>query len=432
MKATFGTNTKYGHLVLPNCTLLEPPTAIGHCRVCNSASLAEVLSLGNQYVSDFVALTGHHPRVPLELVRCQDCGLVQLRHTFPRKALYQHYWYRSGISNTMKNALADISARAVEIAKPQKGELVVDIGCNDGTLLRSYEAKSLQLVGFEPAENLVQEARKGTQAVFNDFFDAELFEREFGKRKAKIVTSVAMFYDLEDPNRFVEDVTRILAPEGIWLIQQNYLAAMLERNGFDNIGHEHLEYYSLGTLQELLMRHGLEVFEVETNDVNGGSFRTFVCHKGHYQVAESVRIMERYEMKLALGEQATYDRFAANIERIRSRIRDFVSGEVKRGRKVYVYGASNRGNTILQYCGLDHMFIGKAADANPEKWGRRTVGTLIPIVSKEEARKDHPDYFLILPHHFLQEIIRDEKQYLQSGGKFIVPLPEFRVVDNVN
>ena len=402
--------------------------AIKACRVCQSLGLNRVLFLGNQYVSDFVTSDGNSPQVPLELVRCSSCGLVQLRHTFSRGSLYRHYWYKSGISPTMRKALADLVARTCEIAKPTSNDLVLDIGCNDGTLLHSYRIPGLFLVGFEPAENLVEEARKGTNWIFNDFFGAKVFKQRFGDRRARIVTSVAMFYDLENPNSFVADVAEILASDGVWTVQQNYLATMLEQNGFDNIGHEHLEYYSLGTMQALLERHGLEVFKVETNDVNGGSFRAFICHKGRYSTERSIAQMEKYEARLALGEQATYEEFAANIGKIRSQVHEFIVGEVRRGKTVYVYGASNRGNTILQYCGLDHSLIKKATDANPEKWGRKTVGTLIPIISKEEARKDRPDYFLILPHHFLEEIRRDEKEYLQSGGKFIVPLPQFHLV----
>jgi len=237
-----------------------------------------------------------------------------------------------------------------------------------------------------------------------------------------------MFYDLEDPNSFVRDVANILAPDGVWVVQQNYLATMLEKNGFDNIGHEHLEYYSLETMQTLLARHGLEVFEVETNDVNGGSFRTFICHRGRFPIGKSVSSLREHEAHLALGEHSTYTKFAANIEKVKLQLHEFVEREVEQGKTVYVYGASNRGNTILQYCNLDHSLIKKAADANPEKWGRKTVGTLIPIVSKKEARQDKPDYFLVLPHHFVDEIVRDEKEYLDSGGKLIVPLPKFRII----
>ena len=401
---------------------------VKECRICHSEVLEPVLSLGDQFVSDFVTSDGKSPTAPLELVRCSKCGLVQLRHTFSRGTLYRHYWYKSGISPTMRKALADVVSRTCEITKPRPRDLVLDIGCNDGTLLRSYTIQGLYRVGFEPARNLAPEAMKGTDWVFNDFFSADLFEQKFGTRKAKIVTSIAMFYDLEDPNGFVSDVMEILAPDGVWVVQQNYLAAMLSQNGFDNIGHEHLEYYSLKTMRELMRRHSLDVFEAETNDVNGGSLRTFICHKGRHPTTNSVTRLEQYENKLHLDQQAIYRRFADRIENIGLLVHDFIVGEVRKGKTVYVYGASNRGNTILQYCRLDNSLIAKAADANPEKWGRKTAGTLIPIVSKEEARRDNPDYFLILPHHFLEEIKKDEREFLDSGGKFIVPLPEFRVI----
>jgi hypothetical protein len=237
-----------------------------------------------------------------------------------------------------------------------------------------------------------------------------------------------MFYDLEDPNSFVGDITKTLAPEGVWVVQQNYLASMLQKNGFDNIGHEHLEYYSLSTMEKLLTRHDLEIFDVETNDVNGGSFRSYASHRGVYPIREEVEGLRRNEEHLQLNSSEVYHTFAAKIRKIKSHLTQLVKNEVGEGKTVYVYGASNRGNTILQYCGLDYRLIKKAADANSEKWGRRTVGTEIPIVSKEEARRDKPDYFLILPHHFLEEIKREEKDYLDHGGKFIVPLPEVRLV----
>ncbi len=398
------------------------------CRLCGSQKLMEVLSLGNQYVSDFITATGKHPKSPLELVHCRDCGLVQLRHTFPRSNLYRHYWYRSGISKTMREALTDVATKAYQVARATAGDIVIDTGCNDGTLLRSYPRSGLTLIGFEPAENLVEDARKGTDWVFNDFFEAGMFRNKFGNEKAKIVTSVAMFYDLEDPNSFVGDIAKSLAPEGVWVVQQNYLASMLQMNGFDNIGHEHLEYYCLSTMEKLLTRHGLEIFDVETNDVNGGSFRTYASHQGVHPIREEVEGLRRNEEHLQLNSSEVYRTFGAKIRKIKSDLTQLVKNEVGEGKTVYVYGASNRGNTILQYCGLDYRLIKKAADANSEKWGRKTVGTKIPIVSKEEARRDKPDYFLILPHHFLEEIKRDEKDYLNHGGKFIVPLPEVRLV----
>jgi NDP-4-keto-2,6-dideoxyhexose 3-C-methyltransferase len=402
--------------------------ATKQCRLCASRKLTQVLSLGKQYVSDFITSKGEHPKAPLELIRCADCGLIQLKHTFPRTDLYRHYWYRSGISKTMRLALADVAVKAYQVATPNSGDIVLDIGANDGTLLRSYPNSRLRLVGFEPAQNLVEDARKETDWVFNDFFGSRPFHEKFGNERAKIVTSVAMFYDLADPNGFVSDVVECLAPDGVWVVQQNYLASMLEKNGFDNIGHEHLEYYSLATMEKLLRRHGLEIFDVEVNDVNGGSFRTYACKKGAFDIRKSVGLLREKEDHLQLDRAGVYRTFASHIRKVKAELNKLVRNEVKIGKTVYVYGASNRGNTILQYCGLDHRVIKKATDANPEKWGRKTVGTKIPIISKEEARKDNPDYFLILPHHFLEEIRREEQDYLAHGGKLIVPLPSVRVL----
>lgn len=328
----------------------------------------------------------------------------------------------------MRRALEDIVTKATEVAKPISGDMVIDIGCNDGTLLRSYKVAGLCRVGFEPARNLVQDARKETDYIFNDFFGHELFQKKFPNLKAKIVTSIAMFYDLDEPSSFVSDVSRVLDSSGVWVIQQNYLPTMLEQNGFDNIGHEHLTYYSLGTLERLFARYDFEVFDVETNDVNGGSFRTYVAHRGNFPVSESVSRLRAYEKRLFSKKPSAYSVFSKNVREIRLQLRNFIVKEVKKGKRIYVYGASTRGNTILQYCGLDRKLIEKAADANPEKWGLKTPGTGIPIVSKEEARRDSPDYFLVLPHHFLEEIKKQESVYLKSGGAFIVPLPKFRLV----
>jgi NDP-4-keto-2,6-dideoxyhexose 3-C-methyltransferase len=328
----------------------------------------------------------------------------------------------------MTEALENIAITATEIAKPSVGDLALDIGCNDGTLLRSYKLSGLRRIGFEPAKNLVEDARRETDYIFNDFFGFDQFRKKFPDSKAKIVTSIAMFYDLDDPTTFVIDVSKILDPNGVWVIQQNYLPTMLEQNGFDNIGHEHLTYYSLQTLDTLLNEQDLEIFDVETNQVNGGSFRTYISHRDRFPVRESVAGLKQYEKKLFSRRPSIYIEFAKNVRMVGSQLRMFVTKEARDGKRIYVYGASTRGNTILQYCKLNHDLIEKATDANPEKWGRKTPGTGIPIVSKEEARKDKPDYFLVLPHHFLDEIRRQENDYLRSGGKFIVPLPKFRIV----
>jgi len=407
------------------------------CRVCGSASLKLVLSLGNQYISNFVdSPTSESYVAPLELVLCDmktgGCGLLQLRHTVPGELMYRQYWYKSGINQSMRDALADIVEKAERLIKLLPGDIVLDIGCNDGTLLRSYRSRDLVLAGFEPATNLIDEARVGTTRIINDFFNYQAFKREFGGRRAKIITAISMFYDLDEPNRFVADVVKTLAEDGVFIIQMNYLPSMLENNAFDNIVHEHLEYYSLQSLKYLMDKHSLEVFDVELNDVNGGSFRVYVKHRGceKYPISHNVREREAYEKRLRLDDYGPYEDFARRVLNLKAETYDFIKQEVGKGKTVYVYGASTRGNTLLQFYNLDHKLIKAAAERNPNKWGKRTVGTLIPIISEEQARRERPGYFLILPWQFLEEFMKREKEYLYSGGKFITPLPQFKIISS--
>lgn len=396
-----------------------------------------MLSLGTLCVSGFVTEGDEPVSAPLDLVLCDraagGCGLLQLKHTVPPDSLYRHYWYRSVTNESMRLELAEIARRAEQAVGLTAGDLVLDIGCNDGTLLRSYRTPGLRLGGFEPAENLVFFARQGCDVVVNEFFGWAAFERAFGAERPRVVTSIAMFYDLDDPGAFVADVARCLAPNGVWINQMAYLPLMLERNAFDNICHEHLTYFSLGTLLTLYERHGLEIFDVELNEVNGGSFRVFARHRGssvgggEFGQARIAGLLH-FEDRLDLGRRPVYDRFVRRILDTKERLVALVQAEVKNGKRVYGYGASTKGNTLLQFFGLDHRLITAIADRNPEKWGKRTVGTSIPIVSEEQARKDRPDYFLVLPWHFLPGFQEREREYLASGGRFLVPLPELRVL----
>ncbi len=411
------------------------------CRVCEGG-FDSVLSLGEQYVSNF--LLPEQPdgvKAPLELVLCRHCGLLQLRHTVPGEAMYQNYWYRSGTNQTMRNALAEIANAAERLMNLRAGEAVLDIGCNDGTLLSSYKTPSIFRIGFDPAENLAVFSRKVADRVVNGFFASEEFQRdpELMMRRPKIVTSIAMFYDLEDPNKFVSDIKKVMDPEGLWIVQMSYLPLMLKQHDFGNICHEHLEYYSLKSLEHLLKRHDFVVADAQLNDVNGGSFRVLIRARGadetHFGdaayrrvAAERLNAMRAQEAEMGLGEARTYREFAAWVERVKDDVSRFISEQVHRGKKVAIYGASTKGNVMLQYFGLDHGLITAASERNPDKWGRVTVGTRIPIVSEQQARDAKPDYFLVLPWHFIDEFRDREKNYLLGGGRFIVPLPHFTLI----
>jgi len=402
------------------------------CRSCGGGRLAEVLDLGNRFVSGFPDLPGgaNLPRVPLDLLLCTECSLLQLRHTVPSEWLYLRYWYKSGVNAAMCRALADITRSASAFSGLANGDSVLDIGCNDGTLLRSYAVPGIRRVGFEPAENLAGEASLGTDWIIPGFFSALPLAGE----QFRVITSIAMFYDLEDPNAFVADVARLLAPNGVWVIEMHYLPLTLARNAFDAVCHEHLEYYSLESLEPLLARHGLVAADVETNETNGGSFRVYVVHADSpaaWLAARRARIvaMRAEEESRALDRPETYVEFGRKIRGIGARLNLWLARERAQGKEISVYGASTKGNTLLQVFGIGSPLIRSAAERNPEKWGKYTVGTWIPIVSEEEARS-HADDFLILPWHFLPEIRKREREFIARGGKLVAPLPEPCFIDS--
>jgi len=355
--------------------------------------------------------------------------------------MYANYWYRSGTNQTMTEALADIANKAEVLMRLTHGDAVLDIGCNDGTLLASYRTQGVFKVGIDPAQNLAVFSRKVADKVLSTFFSAKAFESDpvLCRLRPKVITSIAMFYDLEDPNKFVADIKAVMHPEGLWIIQMSYLPLMMRQNAFDNICHEHLEYYSLHSLEHLLGRHNMEVMDVEINDVNGGSYRVYIRNRGAGRqffgdetfrrlAVDRVQGMRAEEEAMGLQHIAAYHEFAMWTARIRDDLRAFINEETKKGRRIYVYGASTKGNTLLQYCGLDHSVIVAAAERNSSKWGRVTVGTHIPIISEEEARKARPDYFLVLPWHFLGEFMKRERDYLNAGGRFIVPMPHLSII----
>lgn len=405
--------------------------AIQNCRICGSADISPLYALGDVYVSDFVARTDEGLKAPLAMVMCRHCSLVQLKHTAPQDFLYtRFYWYRSGVTDTMREALRDITRDIEERIPLRPGDVVLDIGSNDGTMLRTYREPRLVTVGVEPASNLAEEGKRGLRYFINDFWTYESYWNAVSK-KARVITAIGMFYDMDDPNQFIRDAARALEDDGIFVAQLMCLRNMIDMNDVGNICHEHLEYYSLSSLEFLFEHNGLRLLDVEHNTVNGGSYRVFAGlikgnppqMRGAEERLESFRDAEK-----ALASPQAHEEFFHRVERNKKDCVEFIRAEVRKGKRVWVYGASTKGNTILQYYGLDHTVIGGASERSPEKWGKYTVGTGIPIVSEEEARKANPDYFLVLPYAFFDEFYAREAEWRRRGGKFLVPFPTFRVV----
>lgn len=418
---------------------MEPCKERLTCRICGSAEFETVIDLGQQFIAS-VFVTDKVPDqlakpYPMDVVRCSaktGCGLIQLRHTVDPRLMYADgYGYRSGLNEMMRRNLEEIVSQIEETVGLRENDIVVDIGCNDGTLLNAYAIKGLDRVGFDPVASIIATAReKGIDAI-NDFFSGKNFKLARPNRKAKAVTSIAMFYDLENPCEFVEDVSSILADDGVWVIELSYMPTMLEKVSFDTICHEHLEYYAVRQIEWMASKYGLAVHNVLLNDVNGGSMRVFL-RKAEIPLSKEnelrMKEIRQHEKTLLLDTDAPYKIFREAVIKLRQDLLDLLTRLKHEGKKVYAYGASTKGNVLLQYVGITPDLVPKAAERNPEKWGRYTLGTNIPIISEEEARREKPDYFLVLPWHFFSGFVAREKEFLERGGKFIVPLPQIQIV----
>lgn len=412
-----------------------------NCRACGNSRLESVLSLGNMYVSDFLDTPNNDVGMsaPLELVLCSSreggCDLLQLKHTVSSENMFRNYWYRSGINQSMVRELADIVNSATSKVDLEDGDYVIDIGANDGTLLRCYENSAIKRIGFEPALNLMEFNKKGTTNIIPDFFSWDSWSALYGEEKAKLITAIGMFYDLDQPNAFVSDINKCLHNDGVFIIQMMYLPLFLEKNAFDGICHEHLEYYSLTALSNLLSKHDLEVVDVEIRaNVNEGSARFFITKKFNSinnKFAEGrarVDSLLQKEKEMGLKGRFVYEQMVMRFDLAKKQATDYISQAVLNGKRIHGYAASTKGNTTLQYYGLTPDLIEAIADCNPDKWGKYTVGTCIPVISEEESRQLVPDYYFVLAWHFLDGFIERERDFLDRGGKFIVPMPEFRVI----
>ena len=410
---------------------------IEECRICGNKELVSILSLGTQYLTGVFPdrAEDHLTQGPLELVKCNisnhrdHCGLVQLRQSYNLKEMYSdNYGYRSSLNRSMAEHLKTLVQELLRIVSVSAEDVILDIGSNDGTLLSFYPGKGPLLVGMDPTAEKFGKYYKPHIRQITDYFSAARFKSLCGDRKAKIVTSIAMFYDLDDPMAFMREICEILADDGIWLLEQSYLPSMLSANAYDTICHEHLEYYALRQIKFMTDRTGLKVVNVDRNDINGGSFAvTIAKDRSAYnpRTREVERLLGEEEL---LDSEETFKLFKKRVYSHQGDLLRLIRGIKQSGELILGYGASTKGNVILQFCGLTQRELNYVAEVNPEKYGRLTPGSWIPIISEEEAHSMNPDYFLVMPWHFKQNLLHRESNFLQRGGKLIFPLPEIEVV----
>jgi SAM-dependent methyltransferase len=410
------------------------------CRIAGD-DLVPLFSLGELYVSDFVKeQPQNQAKSELKLMFSKKSGLVQLEEGVDPNEMYGKYWYRSGTNDTMRKQLKDIVDSCTYVKKLNHKGLWLDIACNDGTLL-SYVPDNFNKLGIDPVEDsYVKESSKYADQIIQEFFSLDAYNKSiFKNEKCDIITCIAMFYDLENPVSFLKDVEKILKEDGLFVLQMSYTPLMIEQLAFDNICHEHLMYYNLHSIKYLMDSTGFKIVDCELNDVNGGSFRIYLQKKtagknsfatAPYRDVAKFRIesLLKYEKDLGVMDVNYYLNFYKEIENLKKLTFNFIKNEKIKGKSIWVYGASTKGNTLLQYFNLNKNLIDGAAERSPYKFGLKTIGTDILISSEEEMRKINPDYLLILPWHFIDEFKAREKNYLNNGGKFMVPCPKFEII----
>lgn len=394
---------------------------IRKCRLCSNTNLKNVHDFGNIYVSNFVKKKEINKgiKAPLKLVYCERCKLLQLEHSAPQEIMYKkYYWYKSGITKTMRNSLKELYQDIKKNCNLKKGNVVLDIGANDGTLLKYFKKDKIVTIGCEPANNLQKELKQNCDYTIHDFWSSNKLKKiPLKYRKIKVITAIGMFYDLEDPSKFIKDAADSLDDDGIFVAQLMCLKSMLKMNDLGNICHEHLEYYSYDSLKYLFEKNGLKIFKINENNVNGGSYRVY-CKKN---LKKSINYKENTSFK-------HIQKFIKNVIDNKNKTMKFLQNARKKNKSVMIYGASTKGNTLLQYYKINPKLINFAAERSKHKWGKYTVGSGLKIISEEESRKLNPDYFFVMPYGFIDEFIKREKKWLQKGGKFLIPYPKFKIV----
>jgi len=408
---------------------------ISACRVCASTALTTVVDLGD------MALTGVFPKPsdpvvpkgPLRLVRCDCCGLTQLADRYDLSKLYgNNYGYRSGLNRGMVRHLGGIVADIETRVTLSPNATVIDIGANDGTLLSAYSSTHLRRLGVDPSAEKFRKYYHHQTDLIVDFFPSQQVEDWLHGSKAMVITSIACFYDLEDPLAFAQAVRHFLADDGVWIFEQSYLPTMLAANAFDTICHEHVEYYSLAVIDKIVRAADMQVHSVTLNDANGGSFRVWATAKGSqlFPPDGTLSVLLEKESALGLETEIPWASFNKNLNEICQRTRAFLTNEVAAGRKVLGYGASTKGNVLLQRAGIDSSLLPAIVEVNEEKFGCVTPDGGIPIISEAEGKVLRPDAYLVLPWHFRSGIVEREQVFLSAGGRLVFPMPSFEVVSH--
>lgn len=412
-------------------------TVTTRCRICGGKSFEPILDLGNQRLSGvFPDPKAPQPEAsPLELIRCTDpgCQLVQLKHSASVSDMYgKTYGYHSSLSPMMESHLTQKIHKLLNFVSPAKGEVILDIGCNDGTLLNATQKWELTRVGIDPSsQKFLQYFQKDIQVV-TDFFNEPAVRKVIGDKQCRVITSIAMFYDIEDPLSFMKQIRSLLAPNGVWALELSYLPMMLTHLTYDQICHEHVTYLSLRDMARLTKAAGLRIIDVEFNEVNGGSFQLVVGHENGPYPSQTAKLAEIASREKILAEKAPFERFERRVQAHRDEIRHILKLVRESGKTIAGYGASTKGNIVLNYCNLNSEMIPYISDRNPEKDGLVTPGTAIPIVSHEEMRRRKPDYLMTFIWHFRKEVLAEEKEFFDRGGKMIFVLPRPHVVDRDN
>jgi hypothetical protein len=404
---------------------------IKSCRLCESKKLKPIIDFGSICLSStFPYKKSTYKKItPMIFGICENCRSAQLLHNYDLKELYNDdYGYRSGVNQSMIDHLTGVTNDIKKIVKFKKNDHILDIASNDATLLKTYKSKKIKYIGIDPTINKYKKFYPKNFKTSSSLFTKKRFLDLSKKQKAKVITSIAMFYDVQDPNKFVSDIKNILSKDGIWVMEMYYLPILLKYNAYDSICHEHITYFSLKQINYLCEKNDLRIFKVSLNSMNCGSIRYFICHKNaNFKTnKKSINICKKSEK--ILDNNKCYYNFKEKIKSLSKKLNSIIKSLNKQKKTIHIYGASTKGNILIQNLKINEKKISFAADRNPLKWNRKMPGSNIPIISEKSSRIIKPDYYLVLPWHFKKSFIKRENKFLSKGGKFIFPLPKIEIV----